>query len=185
MQKTDWCQQDQLDSLLQQHNCDDEDYRALLVIQSLTQGLERLNPNFGVTLLGLSEISLTEEYAQLLPQFMQKHTPYFSRRVILTLDEQPMIWAESLCNVGDQFWREYLHCGTQSLGRKLFNGEKMIERTEFMYRWCSLEMLPFDLSDYDPKAIGVIARQSIFTYANEKLCLTEWYLPPLKSLVRK
>ncbi len=164
----DWSEQNFLVELLEAHQYDVSQYQSLLEVQSLTQGLEKLNSNFSVELLSLSESI--------------EHPNYFSRRVILKLDDQPVIWAESLCDVQSEFWREYLNCGTQSLGRKLFSGDT-IERTPFFYKIFIDKELPFDLpNDYLSGQI-IIARQSVFTYKNEKLCLTEWYLPNLQGFL--
>ncbi|WP_077928577.1 chorismate--pyruvate lyase family protein [Wohlfahrtiimonas populi] len=173
-----WYDAIHLTELLEEHEYNISQYQPLLEVQSLTQGLEKLNPNFSVELLNLAEIS-APNYANILPESTQH---YFSRRVILKLDDQPVIWAESLCDIQSDFWREYLNCGTQSLGRKLFSGDE-IERTPFFYKAFSVEELPFDLlSDYLNMKF-LIARQSVFTYKNEKLCLTEWYLPNLRQFL--
>ena len=177
-----WHDQTQLIGLLNQYDFEVDDYQSLLEIQSLTQGLEKLNPNFSVELLNLAEI-LAPNYPNILPELKQRPN-YFSRQVILKLDEQPVIWAESLCDVDSQFWCEYLNCGTQSLGRKLFDGHNEITRTNFVYRAFEMYELPFIL----PEKIcvqHVIARQSIFTYHHEDLCLTEWYLPNLSQFMPK
>jgi len=173
-----WHSELHLTELLEKHEYNISQYQPLLAIQSLTQGLEKLNPNFSVELLNLAEVS-APNYSNILPESMQH---YFSRRVILKLDDQPVIWAESLCDIQSDFWREYLNCGTQSLGRKLFSGDE-IERTPFFYKAFSLEALPFDLSDDYLNIKFLIARQSVFTYKNEKLCLTEWYLPNLRRFL--
>lgn len=175
-----WYDAIHLTELLEKYEDTISQYQPLLEIQSLTQGLEKLNPNFSVELLSLAEIS-APNYANILPESKQTQN-YFSRRVILKLDEQPVIWAESLCDVESDFWREYLNCGTQSLGRKLFSGDE-ISRTPFFYKIFAVEELPFDLFDEDLHVRFLIARQSVFTYKNENLCLTEWYLPNLRRFL--
>ena len=175
-----WYDAIHLTELLEKYEDTISQYQPLLEIQSLTQGLEKLNPNFSVELLNLAEIS-APNYANILPESKQTQH-YFSRRVILKLDEQPVIWAESLCDIESDFWREYLNCGTQSLGRKLFSGKEII-RTPFFYKIFAVEELPFDLSDNYFNIKFLIARQSVFTYKNEKLCLTEWYLPNLRQFL--
>lgn len=175
-----WHEQTDLAELLEKCEYTIAQYQPLLEIQSLTQGLEKLNPHFSVRLLSLAESS-APNYPNILPKFKQAQN-YFSRRVILKLDEQPVIWAESLCDVESDFWREYLNCGTQSLGRKLFSGNE-ITRTPFFYKVFTQEALPFDLFDEDLDIKFLIARQSVFTYKNENLCLTEWYLPNLRRFL--
>lgn len=173
-----WYDKLHLTELLEKYEYNISQYQPLLEVQSLTQGLEKLNPNFSVELLSLGEIS-APSYSNILPESRQHH---FSRRVILKLDNQPVIWAESLCDIESGFWREYLNCGTQSLGRKLFSGVD-IQRTPFFYKIFTLEALPFALLDDDIEAQLMIARQSVFTYKDEKLCLTEWYLPNLQRFL--
>lgn len=173
-----WYDELHLTELLEKHEYNISHYQPLLEVQSLTQGLEKLNPNFSVELLSLDEIS-APSYPNILTE---SKGDYFSRRVILKLDNQPVIWAESLCDIQSGFWREYLNCGTQSLGRKLFSGDE-IQRTPFFYKIFTLEALPFDLLDDDIEAQLMIARQSVFTYKDEKLCLTEWYLPNLQRFL--
>ena len=175
-----WHKHIHLTELLEKYEETISQYQPLLEIQSLTQGLEKLNTNFSVELLSLAEIS-APNYANILPESKQTQH-YFSRRVILKLDEQPVIWAESLCGIESDFWREYLNCGTQSLGRKLFSGNE-ITRTPFFYKIFTQEALPFDLSDNYFNIKFLIARQSVFTYKNENLCLTEWYLPNLRRFL--
>lgn len=173
-----WYDAIHLTELLEKHEYKISHYQPLLEVQSLTQGLEKLNPNFSVELLNLAEIS-EQNYSNILSESKPN---YFSRRVILKLDDQPVIWAESLCDIQSDFWREYLNCGTQSLGRKLFSGDE-IERTPFFYKAFAVEELPFDLSSDYLNIQFLIARQSVFTYKNEKLCLTEWYLPNLRQFL--
>lgn len=175
-----WYEQNYLAELLKKHEYDTALYQPLLTVQSLTQGLEKLNPNFSVELLNLSEVA-APNYFNVWPDFGGlRH--YFSRRVILKLDDNPVIWAESLCDIDSDFWREYLNCGTQSLGRKLFNSDE-ISRTPFFYKVFTLDELPLGVLNGDFGLKTMIARQSIFTYKNEKLCLTEWYLPNLQRFL--
>lgn len=173
-----WYDAIHLTELLEKYGYNIFQYQSLLEIQSLTQGLEALNPNFSVELLNLAEI-FAPNYPNILSESEQH---YFSRQVILKLDDQSVIWAESLCDIQSDFWREYLNCGTQSLGRKLFSGDDM-ERTPFFYKMFAKTALPFDLSNHNCEVEFLIARQSVFTYQKENLCLTEWYLPSLKQFL--
>ena len=155
-----WHSETQLHNLLEQDNARYQSLNNLLTIQSLTKGLEMLGNKFSVELLFLGE---TE---------MPAHD--FSRQVYLKLDDVPVIWAESLCDLQSGFWRDYLNCGQQSLGRKLFSGEAIIERTPFTY-----QMFP----QTHQKLMPLIARRSVFNYNDEKLYLTEFYLPELLTFV--
>lgn len=71
-----WHDQTQLIGLLNQYYFAVDDYQSLLEIQSLTQGLEKLNPNFSVELLSLAEI-LAPNYPNILPELKQRPN-YFS-----------------------------------------------------------------------------------------------------------
>ncbi|GAA5098663.1 chorismate--pyruvate lyase family protein [Wohlfahrtiimonas larvae] len=178
MNHKDWYSAQSLKQLLEDYDYDRKQYQPLLSVQSLTQGLEMLNPNFSVELLQLSE-NFLPNYDNSLAEQLLHGQRCFSRRVILKLDNIPVIWAESLCDIDSFFWRNYLNCGTQSLGRKLFSGN-MIDRTEFSYKMFDLESLPFELPESSYGFKSLIARQSTFIYQGENLCLTEWYLPNLR-----
>lgn len=173
IKEQNWYEATQLDELLKQHS-EYENYRLLLEIQSLTQGLEQINPNFSVDLLFLGELPETLGNPLL-----------FSRQVQLKLEDLPVIWAESICDAESDFWCEYLNCGTQSLGRKLFTGKAEIERSEFTYKVFSKEQLPFSMvMQYDLEGINhIISRRSFFMHHQERLCLTEWYLPNIRKFI--
>lgn len=161
-----WHPQSALKSLLTDADFDLELYLPLLTIQSLTRGLEGLNPEFSVDLLHLGSLQVGE-------------IQYFSRRVKLKLKEQAVIAAESLCDENSQFWCEYLNCGTQSLGRRLFNGENVIERTPFEYALIAAKELPDFAQEELYEDEVIIARRSLFFREEEQLSLIEYYLPSL------
>lgn len=167
-----WHLQSALKSLLMEAGFDLELYLPLLTIQSLTQGLEGLNPAFDVDLLYLGPL-------------MVDNRALFSRRVKLRLEGRAVIAAESLCDEHSQFWQTYLNCGTQSLGRRLFNGENMIERTSFEYALVPAFLLP----DFAQEGLEVdeliIARRSLFFKEAESLSLIEYYLPSLNHYQSK
>jgi len=166
-----WHPQSALRSLLIEAGFDLELYLPLLTIQSLTQGLEGLNPAFSVELLYLGSLKVADKNA-------------FSRRVKLKLEEKAVIAAESLCDLDSQFWQAYLNCGTQSLGRRLFNGENLIERTPFEYAL----ILVKDLPDFAQEGLKedeiIVARRSLFYRESEELSLIEYYLPALNQFKR-
>lgn len=162
----DWYSIDELSSLLSQATLPLTLYEPLLTVQSLTVGLEAIDNHFSVKLLGLSETGTQ-----------------FSRKVVLSLSELPVIWAESLCDRKSEFWRDYLNCGTQSLGRKLFNGQDKISRSSFSYRLFKSFELPEDAQIYCGESDDIIARRSEFVRQGEILTLTEWYLPSLQQLI--
>lgn len=162
-----WQDHTALNALLLEAGLDIALYRPLLEIQSLTVGLESLHSDFSVTLLHLGAV-------------LRDGKQRFSRQVKLKLTGKPVIAAESLCEVESQFWREYLNCGTQSLGRRLFNGENKIERSTFSYAVIDKVLLPTFAQDYAGEG-KVIARRSIFHNAAQSLSLIEYYLPTLND----
>ena len=166
-----WYPQSELEKLLK--ICDDEirNYKQLLTIQSLTQGLESLNASFSVKLLYLGEQKNNSFHADVI----------FTRQVHLCLNNAPVVWAESICDVKSMFWRDYLNCGTQALGRKLFDHGNKIYRSPFKYRLFTPDQLPLALVGQNCQTI--IARSSDFMFENEQLCLTEYFLPSLSAFI--
>lgn len=162
-----WQDQSQLTVLLQEADLDSSLYQPLLEIQSLTLGLEALNPHFSVTLLHLGQVIRDER-------------SLFSRQVLLNLSGVAVIAAESLCDEQSEFWQTYLNCGTQSLGRRLFNGENKIDRSAFSYAVMHVKDLPL-FAQTDQLTDKVIARRSIFQMQDQQLSLIEYYLPALNQ----
>ncbi len=150
-----------------------ERLHALLTVDSLTQGLEALDPHFSVELLALSE---TDDYYCDLPQKRVQ----LCRKVQLQLSHSPVIYAESHCSMDAKTWTEYLHCGTSSLGRRLFSPEAKFERSPFRYALFTakdLSFLPFS-NTLDDNVL-ICARRSFFIINQQSLFITEWYLPAL------
>lgn len=166
----EWQDQSQLAVLLREADLSSALYQPLLEIQSLTVGLEALDPDFSVTLLHLGEV-------------VREGRSLFSRQVLLNLKGVAVIAAESLCDQHSDFWHAYLNCGTQSLGRRLFNGENEIDRSPFSYALMNVKDLPVfaQIGQYADK---VIARRSIFQMQDQQLSLIEYYLPTLNQFKR-
>lgn len=161
-----WHDQSALTDLLDEAQLDHSFYLPLLTIQSLTKGLEGLNPAFSVDLLHLGNVTRDDHQ-------------FFSRQVALKLQDMPVIVAESLCESESAFWQDYLNCGTSSLGRRLFNGENPIERSIFHYALMKGSDLPAFATSYCEPNARIIARRSIFQKEKEALSLIEYYLPAL------
>lgn len=172
MDKHIWPQHEELSNLLVSSD-EIRSYEELLKMQSLTKGLEMLNANLSVKLLYLGE----------LVEQKNNSVNLFSRKVELCLDGIPVVWAESLCGAQSDFWRDYLNCGTQPLGKKLFNGDQDIQRSLFSYRLFTVDQLPFALNNNENEVI--IARHSEFIHERESLYLTEYFLPDLKIWIKK
>lgn len=147
--------------------------QSLLTVESLTQALEALDPNFSVSLLSLMP---SKNYYSDLPVKAEM----FCRRVILKLSGQAMIYAESVCDMDAMACREYLNCGSTSLGRRLFGGTDSLERSAFSYALFSEKDLPDELRKISSFLEDIIcARRSSFIIEGRSLHVTEWYLSPL------
>lgn len=145
---------------------------ALLTIESLTQGLEALDPQFNVNLLSLKESD--DYYSEILIKPRK-----LCRKVFLELSGEAMIYAESLCDLEAKACCEYLNCGTTSLGRRLFSGNTL-ERSEFSYAIFKVEALPMVIQKrLQPSSEIICARRSHFILEEAPLLITEWYLPAL------
>lgn len=146
---------------------------ALLTVESLTQGLESLDPNFSVDVIELTE---TEDYYS----DNKAKSIQLCRKVHLNLSGQAVIYAESLCRTDAIECKEYLNCGTSSLGRRLFSSETKIARSPFSYAIFPASHLPAHafLETHNEDAL-ICARRSYFTIDENQLLITEWYLPAL------
>ncbi|MHC5225416.1 chorismate--pyruvate lyase family protein [Ignatzschineria sp. LJL83] len=145
----------------------------LLEIDSLTVGLEQMDPNFSVNLISLED---TIDYTIC---DSEKNIAY-CRKVELQLSGKAVVYAESICDLTSDIWKEYLHCGTNSLGRSLFSSTNPLKRSSFKYALFSENHLPVHLAkEYSEKQIAIIARRSYFIKNHQKLWITEWFLPSL------
>ena len=150
----------------------------LLEIDSLTVGLEQINPDFSVHLISLED---TENYVNCGAE----SNVLFCRKVELLLSGDPVVYAESVCPTDAELWKEYLHCGTSSLGRALFSQEDPLPRSPFIYALFSSAYLPTYLrSQYSDIEVPIIARRSYFIKNHQKLWITEWFLPSLSRLFK-
>jgi len=146
-------------------------------VNSLTLGLKALSSNFSVTLLNLAD---SQAYFDELG--FESHQPMFCREVFLSLNDQPVVWARSLCQKNSQRWLPVLDCGAQPLGHRLFDGSLPITRTPFEYAMVAPAhpMLPPEVVTQLPPA-GMGARRSVFWWDDEPLLLTECFLPIIKE----
>ena len=150
---------------------------SLLTVESLTQGLEAIDPQFDVKMLSLIE---TSDYDS--PDINKPI--HLCRKVALRLSEAAVIYAESHCNPQASEAVSFLNCGTKSLGRRLFSQEKMLQRSDFSYAFFPLHTLPQSLRQMlRGECDSLCARRSYFTIDNQALFITEWYLPELVKRV--
>lgn len=146
---------------------------ALLTVESLTQGLESLDPDFNVDVIELTE---TEDYYS----DSKDKSVQLCRKVHLNLSGQAVIYAESLCRTDAIECIEYLNCGTSSLGRRLFSSDVKMTRSPFSYAIFPVNNLPeHAFLEAQKKDAVVCARRSYFTIDENHLLITEWYLPTL------
>lgn len=147
--------------------------QPLLTVESLTQGLEKLDPNFSVELMSLAK---TDDYYS---EHLEKPIK-LCRKVLLQLSDTPVIYAESHCLEEATIWAEYLHCGTSSLGRRLFSPQEKLQRSPFSYALFTAKDLPiFSSLENMKKDVLICARRSFFINNEQLLFITEWYLPAL------
>lgn len=152
---------------------------ALWQVNSLTLGLKALSPNFKVSLLRLGD---TEAYAE--ETALACAPALFCREVILSLEEQPVVWARSVCAKDRPNWLAVLDCGSEPLGQRLFDGRLPITRTAFEYGMVmpTHPMLPPAVAALLPQG-GMGARRSAFWWDDAPLLLTECFLPPIKEFL--
>lgn len=150
----------------------------LLTVESLTQGLESLDSMFSVNVIELSET--TNYYSDTDKQPVQ-----ICRKVELKLSGKAVIYAESLCPIHANECKEYLNCGTSSLGRRLFSSETKIARSPFSYAIFPVKRLPSHITTHFEENQDIVcARRSYFTIDGEYLLITEWYLPALIEKIK-
>lgn len=153
----------------------------LLEVDSLTAGLEQINPDFSVHLISLQNVDNNENSNS---NSNSERGEVFCRKVELLLSNKPVIYAESICSIEAEVWKQYLHCGTNSLGRALFSSASPLQRSPFSYALFSDGNLPTFLAErYPDKNISIIARRSYFIKNDQKLWITEWFLPSLQKIL--
>ncbi|MDO5638490.1 MAG: chorismate lyase [Neisseria sp.] len=146
---------------------------ALMQAPSLTVALRALGRAFSVRLLHLG----ASPAEPLLADGMEAdEAGWFSRDVLLCLDDEPVVWARSQCAVSACGWRDLLDCGTRPLGERLFDGSLPLERSAFEYAALDGHTR---LAGFDGAALA--ARRSFFSLHGEDLGLVECFLPNLKN----
>ncbi|MCV2503514.1 MAG: chorismate lyase [Neisseriaceae bacterium] len=154
-----------------------KNFFKLIQFSSLTQFLRNLPHSFSVelTYLGEKKISLHDKIEK------EKVSTYFVREVNLLLDEIEVVRARSSCLPNSLYWRRFLDCGCQPIGEKLFDIQNL-SRSELNFGLLSkdngLVRIYNSANDND-----IVFRQSEFTIPNEKLILTECFLPNIKQFL--
>ncbi len=148
---------------------------SLLTIESLTQGLESIDPQFDVEVLFCGATSQNDGEAAI-------SSVHFCRKVALKLSESAVIYAESHCDPEAAEARSFLECGSSSLGRRLFSQAVKLPRSEFSYAFFSFSCLPLTLQLMLKNNEDLLcARRSYFVIDGQRLFITEWYLPALNQ----
>lgn len=161
--------QDMLPSFGLATGCD-----ALIQAPSLTVALRALERRFSVRLLHLG----ASEAEPLLADGFSTPMPdgWFARDVLLCLDDEPVVWARSICADSAAPWREILDCGTQPLGERLFDGSLPLTRSPFEYARLDEGVYLAGFS-----GTAAVARRSFFRLHGQTLGLVECFLPSLGS----
>ncbi len=152
---------------------EEESLTKLLKVNSLTAALKERGHPFGVELLFWGER-------------IQKEDKRVAREVLLTLADQPVVWAESqiISSSEESRWLSILDRGKSPLGAKLFDGSLSLKRTPFEYALIerSSRLFHHIVSQSNEEwsdCKRLIARRSRFDLLGEQLSLIEVYLPPL------
>lgn len=148
--------------------------RPLMLAPSLTAALRRCDAVFSVRPLyqGQTENAWPDE-----AEFLGTNNLY-SREVFLCLDGTAVVWARSICQAEDGFWRQILNCGNRPLGEQLFGGTLTLERSPFSFA----RIPPRNIPDTET---AVWARRSRFLHGGNGLVLTECFLPALSAYADK
>jgi chorismate lyase len=130
------------------------DLQPLATVNSLTQTLQSVG-RLSVEVMQLGQTSdLIDFYDLRLPEKM------FSRRVVLLLNDIPVIHAQSVCLTSSR-WQDVLNCGNTPLGQILFSGSLNLSRSALQFSQPSSYLL---------------ARRSWFNWQGDKLYLVEYFL---------
>lgn len=141
---------------------------GLLPAIPLTQALKALHADFAVqvTHLGAVPIHVDEQ------DYIHAESG-FGREVNLSLQNNVVVWARSVCDANAQDWHTIIQCGNQPLGMRLY--ELPLKRTEFEYAYLSPE------HPANPSTQIIVSRRSCFYLQDASaLLLTESFLPTLQ-----
>lgn len=139
--------------------------RRLIQAPSLTLALQATGADFRV------QVAFQGERAQLWPGEEVAGKVFHVRQVWLLLDDTPVVWARSVCPLAG-VWPSILACGTQPLGKRLFDGRLAAARSP-------LAFAAVPAAQQEQAAQAVCLRRSIFDLNSEKMVLTEGFVPEL------
>lgn len=142
---------------------------TLLPAIPLTQALKQLHADFSVQVLRLDLDDVWGDEQGFIGTSLG-----FGREVCLSLQNQAVVWARSICAHDASQWHDIVQCGTQPLGMRLY--QLPLERTEFEYAYLSPE------HPANPSIQTIVSRRSCFYLQDgSPLLLTESFLPSLKN----
>lgn len=151
---------------------DNTNYLAsILQAIPLTLALKALHSTFHVELMYVGESVIRDDEAS----FFSNRIAY-SREVLLCLNQEPVVWARSVCALENKEWQTIMQCGTQPLGMRLY--ELPLQRTEFECAYLSPQ------HHANPSEVAIVSRRSCFYLQDAPLLLIESFLPELKSYLK-
>ncbi|QRN41745.1 MAG: chorismate lyase [Neisseriaceae bacterium] len=151
------------------------EFFKFIQMPSLTRFLKSLPYDFSVQLTYLGQKALSAQDAI----SMEEASVYFVREVSLMLDAIEVVRARSSCLVSSVYWCQFLDCGVQPLGEKLFDIQT-VSRSALRFGLISKEhnlIKTYEVID------NAIFRQSTLTVGYENLILTECFLPSIRQFL--
>ena len=145
--------------------------RRLIQAPSLTLALQATGADFRV------QVAFQGEKAQRWPGEELADNTFHVRQVWLLLDDTPVVWARSVCSLAGA-WPSILACGTQPLGKRLFDGRLAAERSP-------LAFAAVPPAQQEQAAQAVCLRRSAFDLNGEKMVLTEGFMPDLARFLEE
>ena len=143
----------------------------LIQAPSLTLALQATGADFRV------QVAFQGEMAQRWPGEELAGNAFHVRQVWLLLDDTPVVWARSVCPLAG-VWPSILACGTQPLGKRLFDGRLAAERSP-------LAFAAVPPAQQEQAAQAVCLRRSVFDLNGEKMVLTEGFMPELARFLEE
>lgn len=143
----------------------------LIQATSLTLALQATGADFRV------QVAFQGERAQLWSGEELADNAFHVRQVWLLLNDTPVVWARSVCRLAGA-WPSILACGTQPLGKRLFDGRLAAERSP-------LAFAAVPPAQQEQAAQAVCLRRSVFDLNGEKMVLTEGFMPELARFLEE
>ena len=143
----------------------------LVQAPSLTLAVQATGADFRV------QVAFQGERAELWPGEEVAGNAFHVRQVWLLLDDTSVVWARSVCPLAGA-WQSILACGTQPLGKRLFDGCLVSERSP-------LAFAAVPPAQQGQAARAVCLRRSVFDLNGEKMVLTEGFMPELARFLEE